>query len=194
MIWGLSTAPWSARTRPPRARKKKEDETPEESRQRQSLGVSRGGLSTKIHVLCEGTGKPMAITLTPGQTHEATQASVLLDQVKVKGKPGRPRQRFEAVAGDKGYDSKAIRDDLRKRGSEPVIAHRKDREGEYPEKSQEFDKEKYRRRNVVERLIGRLKEFRSIATRYAKLAEGFIGLIRLAFIRIWMKDLLSDRA
>lgn len=188
------TAPWSARTRPPRARKKKEGETAEQSRQRQALGISRGGLSTKVHVLCEGAGKPMAVTLTPGQTHEATQAGALLDQVKVKGKPGRPRQKFEAIAGDKGYDSEPIREDVRKRGSEPVIAHRKDRDGQYPKRSEGFDKEKYRRRNVVERLIGRLKEFRSIATRYAKLAEGFIGLIRLAFIRIWMKDLLSDRA
>jgi transposase len=194
LSWAVSTAPWSGRTRPPRARKKKEDETPEESRQRQALGVSRGGLSTKIHVLCEGAGKPMAVTLTPGQAHEATQAAALLDQVKVKGKPGRPRQRFEAVAGDKGYDSQAIRDDLRERGSEPVIAHRQDRDGQYPERAAGFDTKKYRRRNVVERLIGRLKEFRGIAMRYAKLAEGFIGLIRLAFMRIWMKDLLSDRA
>jgi transposase len=136
----------------------------------------------------------MAVTLTPGQAHEATQAAALLDQVKVKGKPGRPRQRFEAVAGDKGYDSQAIRDDLRERGSEPVIAHRQDRDGQYPERAAGFDTKKYRRRNVVERLIGRLKEFRGIAMRYAKLAEGFIGLIRLAFMRIWMKDLLSDRA
>jgi transposase len=145
-------------------------------------------------VLCEGAGKPMAVTLTPGQQSELTQAGALLDQVRVKGKRGRPRRRFEAVAGDKGYDSQALRRQLRQRRTKPVIAFRKNRDGQYPQRARGFDKKRYGWRNVVERLIGHVKEFRSIATRYAKLAESFMALITLAFIRIWLKNLLSDSA
>ena len=75
-----------------------------------------------------------------------------------------------------------------------MIPHRKRRNGKYPASARGFDKETYRRRNVVERLIGRLKECRRIATRYDKLAESFRCFILLGFIRMWLKDLLPYRA
>lgn len=109
----------------------------------------------------------------------------------VGGKPGPPRTRFGRVAGDKAYDSDSIRKDLRSRGSEPVIPHRKRPDGSYPPSAAGFDKGVYRRRNVVERLINRLKEFRRIATRYDKLLESFKAFILLGFIMIWLKDLIS---
>jgi transposase len=164
--------------------------TPEQSREKQALGVSRGGLSTKIHILCEGQGKPLALTLTPGQDAEGGQVQPLLDQVQIGGKRGAPRRRLGVVAGDKGYDSRQVREEIRSRGSRPLIAHRKDRAGQYPEAARGFDKKRYRRRNVVERLINRLKSFRRIATRFEKLADGFAAMILLGFIRIWIKDLL----
>jgi transposase len=145
-------------------------------------------------VLCEGEGKPITVTVTPGQEHETTQAAPLLDQVCIRGKGGRPRRHFERVAGDKGYDSRAVRQDLRRRGSAPVIPHRKLANGKYPPSARGFDKETYRRRNVIERLIGRLKEYRRIATRYDKLADSFRCFILLGFIRMWLRDLLSYRA
>jgi len=145
-------------------------------------------------VLCEGRGLPITVTVTPGQQHESTQLETLLDQVHIGGKPGRPRQHFEAVAGDKGYDYPAARQAIRKGGSQPVIAHRKLRDGTYPDCAADFDKAKYKRRNVIERLIGKLKEFRHIATRYDKLAESFRCFVLLGFIRIWLKSLLSYTA
>lgn len=145
-------------------------------------------------MLCEGAGKPIVVTVTPGQQHESTQATALLDGVSIRGKPGPPRTRFERVAGDKAYDSDPIRQDLRRRRSEPLIAHRRRPDGTYPPSAQGFDKETYRRRNVVERLIGKLKEYRRIATRYDKLAQSFKCFIVLGFIRLWLKDLLSDTA
>lgn len=134
------------------------------------------------------------MTVTPGQQHESTQLETLLDQVHIGGKPGRPRQHFEAVAGDKGYDSEAARQAIRAHGSEPVIAHRKLRDGSYPKAAADFDKVKYKRRNVIERLIGKLKEFRHLATRYDKLAESFRAFVLLGFIRIWLKNLLPYTA
>jgi transposase len=158
------------------------------------LGTSRGGLTTKIHILCEGQGKPIAVGVTPGQQAENTQVEALLDRVRIGGKPGQPRRRFATLAGDKGYDSRAVRAAIRLRGTRPVIAHRRRPDGSYPPEAAGFDQAAYRRRSVVERLIGRLKEWRSIATRYAKLAENYLALLWLGCIRIWLVDLLRYRA
>jgi transposase len=49
-----------------------------------------------------------------------------------------------------------------------------------------MDRVLYRERNVVERLVGRLKEFRRIATRYDKLAASYLAFVQLASIRIWL--------
>lgn len=144
--------------------------------------------------MCEGAGLPLAVLLTPGEAHEATMLEPLLSSVKIGGKPGAPRRRFEVVAGDKGYDGAAQRAAIRRHGSTPLIPHRKRKDGSYPEQAEGFDKEQYKQRNVVERLIGRLKEFRRIATRYDKLAESFRCFVLMGFIRIWLKDLLLDRA
>jgi len=118
----------------------------------------------------------------------------LVDGVRIGGKPGRPRKRFETVAGDKGYDGAAQRAAIRQRRGAPLIPSRKARDGTYPARSDTFDKARYKRRNVVERLIGKLKENRRIATRYDKLADTFRAFVLLGFIRIWTKSLLSDTA
>jgi len=144
--------------------------------------------------LCDGAGLPICVEVTPGQTHEATVLAPLLDGVSIAGKPGRPRKRFETVSGDKGYDGTPSRDAICSRASKPLIPHRKKRDGTYPPTTAEFDKSAYKRRNVVERLIGKLKEYRRIATRYDKLAESFRCFVIIGFIRIWTKNLLLDRA
>lgn len=166
----------------------------EESLRTQALGRSRGGFSTKIHVLCEGTGLPISVLLTPGETHESTMLEPLLSTVRIAGKPGAPRQHFAVVSGDKGYDGEAQRAIVREHGSTPLIPHRKRPDGSYAERAEGFDKEQYKKRNVVERLIGKLKEFRRIATRFDKLAESFRCFVIIGFIRIWTKELLLDRA
>lgn len=81
------------------------------------------------------------------------------------------------LAGDKGYSSKAIREWLDLHEIEDVIARRKDEL-----RDDDFDTVTYRLRNIVERIIGWLKEFRRIATRYEKLATHFKGMITVAAI------------
>ena len=166
----------------------------QESLKRQALGRSRGGFSTKIHVLCEGAGLPISVLLTPGQAHESTMLDGLLSSVKIGGKPGAPRQRFDVVSGDKGYDGAAQRTTIREHGSVPMIPHRQRPDGSSPEQTGDFDKQLYKKRNIVERLIGKIKEYRRIATRYDKLAESFRCFVIIGFIRIWTKELLLDRA
>ena len=137
---------------------------------------------------------PITVAVTPGQQHEVTMLEPLLDSVAIAGKPGRPRQRFATVAGDKGYDSDAARQAITERGSTPLIPHRKKKDATYPERAAGFDKQQYKRRNVVERLIGKLKECRHLATRYDKLAKSFRAFVLLGFIRIWLKEHLSYTA
>jgi transposase len=145
-------------------------------------------------VICEGQGLPITVLVTPGQQHEATVLEPLLDAVALAGRPGRPRRRFATVAGDKGYDFPRVRAAIQRRGALALIPRRKRPDGSYPQPAAAFDKTQYKRRNVVERLIGKLKENRRIATRYDKLAESFRCFVLLGFIRIWLKTLLSYTA
>jgi len=145
-------------------------------------------------VLCEGRGLPITVALSPGQQHETTMVGSLLEAVSIAGKRGRPRTRFATVAGDKAYDSMPARQTIVRRGSVPLVPHRKRRDGTYRPQAQRFDRRRYRRRNVVERLIGKIKEYRRIATRYDKLAESFLAMVVLGFIRVWLKTLLSYTA
>jgi transposase len=94
---------------------------------------------------------------------------------------GRPRIRPRYVVGDKGYSSRKVRRYLAHRGIRAVIPRRAN------ERQQStFDRERYRARNQVERLINRLKQFRRIATRYEKLAEQYVAMVTLAAIVLWL--------
>jgi transposase len=84
----------------------------------------------------------------------------------------------EKLAGDKGYSAGWIREWLRERGIEPVIAHQKNDKG----RSKKFDRKSYRRRNIIERCVNSLKWFRRVATRYEKLAIHYRGMVTLAII------------
>lgn len=144
----------------------------------------------------ERGGKPLVCVLTGGQRHEQIALPKLLEGGAIcrvgrgprppvpagpGGRDGRPRQRPERLAGDKAYSSRTVRRDLRRRGSGGVIPTQK---GERP--NRHFDREAYRERNRVERLINRLKQYRAIATRYEKLAVTYHALLTIAAILIWL--------
>jgi transposase len=117
--------------------------------------------------------------VTAGQAHESKWLEPVLEAVRIK-RPGRgrPRRRPRRPAGDKGYSYRRVRRYLRRRRIQAVIPTRKDQR-----RDPHFDKEAYRRRNVVERCVGWLKECRRLATRYEKLAVNFLAMVKLAMIR-----------
>ena len=124
----------------------------------------------------------MTFVLTPGECHELGVAEQLVEQgtVKRSGR-GRPKGRPKRIAGDKGYSSKRFRRYLRKRGIRYTI----------PRKTNEhrggsFDREIYRQRNRVERLLNRLKQSRRIATRYEKRAANYAAMLTVAAIVLWL--------
>ncbi len=124
----------------------------------------------------------MTFVLTAGQRHEATKFETLMEQGAVKrvGR-GRPRLRPKRVLGDKGYDSRKIRDYLKRRGIGYTIPRRCNETRTGP-----FNRALYKERNYVERAINRLKQFRRVATRYEKRAVNFLAMVTLAAIMLWL--------
>jgi transposase len=126
--------------------------------------------------------------VTAGQRHESTQSEAVLGAVRVPRPVGRPRRRPRRLAGDKGYSYPRIRRGLRRLGIEAVIATREDQR-----RIASFDKETYRRRDVVERCIGWLKERRRLGTRSEKMAANFPAMLKLAMLERLLKAPLPDR-
>lgn len=89
-----------------------------------------------------------------------------------------------ALGGDKGYRADWIDEYLLALGIEPVIPSKENEDRDA--RPVPFDKKAYRRRNIVERLIGWLKESRRIFSRFEKTAKNFGGMLTLAFIRQYL--------
>lgn len=151
-----------------------------------ALGRSRGGFSTKIHILCDGEGHPLHFHLTPGQAHESTALEALLEgaDANIVDSDGEPVAWPVAIAGDKGYRADWIDEYLIDLGIAPVIPSKENEDRDA--RPIEFDREAYRDRNIIERLIGRLKENRRIFSRFEKTAKNFGGFLKMAFIHRYL--------
>ena len=137
------------------------------------MGRSRGGLSTKIHALVDAEGRPIRISLTPGQAHDGTAAEELLANLT----PG------TILLADKAYDSHAIREQAQEPDVWANIPPKSNRKGSFA-----FSTFLYRYRNLVERFFNKLKQFRGIATRSDKNPDNFLAAIKLVSTRIWIRS------
>ena len=140
-------------------------------------------------MLIDATGIPLAVGLSAANTHDSQLLEQLVDAVPAVlgpgGRPGRPRRRPAKLHADKGYDYPSCRQVLRRRGIAHTIPTRVDQRGR-PGRQPGFDPIRYRQRNVVERCVNRLKQWRGIATRYDKRAVHFLGAIHLAAAVVWL--------
>jgi transposase len=154
------------------------------------LGRSRGGFGTKFHVVVDGKGIPLGSTITAAQVHDSVVFEDALIASSVHSTNGRRRRWPRRIIADKAYSNFRIRDWCAYHHIKDVI----------PTKSNErrrvgFCKRTYRRRNVIERRIGWLKEHRRLATRYEKLAVNFQAMFNLAIVEAYLQKIrLSDRA
>ena len=131
----------------------------------QAIGLTKGGRNTKVHAISDEHCRPLAFYLTPGQTADIKGAVMLGARL--------PRARY--LLADKAYDADHWRRYLKSRRIRPVIPNRSNRKQPHP-----FNKVRYKGRNVIERMFGRLKDFRRVATRYDKKAENYLAALCLA--------------
>jgi transposase len=136
----------------------------------------------------------MSILCTPGQAGDNPQLLPLLDQVAVgRDGPGRPRTRPERVLADKAYSHPSTRRALRERGIAFTSPERRDQiahraaKGSRGGRPPAFDADLYADRNVVERAFNRLKQFRDLATRYAKRVAYYRSELVIASIMLWLR-------
>jgi transposase len=118
-------------------------------------------------------GNPIDFTVTGGEVHDAKAAPELINKIGLA----------QHIIADKGYDSEAIREQIRLKNSKPVIPRKSNSNKPNPE----FDRHLYKQRHLVENLFARLKHFRSLATRFEKLARNFRAMLFIACSFIWLK-------
>ena len=116
-------------------------------------------------------GNPTRFILTGGERPDCEQAINLLEA-----------QGAEAVLADKGYDADYIVDAVKDIGAQVVIPPKSNRKI-----ARKYDALLYKERNIIERMYGKLKHFRRVATRYDKLAESYMSFVLVAAIYLWLK-------
>ncbi|MFC7266818.1 IS5 family transposase [Streptomyces lutosisoli] len=140
-------------------------------------------------------GEGLSLVLTPGQRADCTQFEAVMERIRVpRLATGRPRTTPGSVSADKGYSNRRTRAYLRGRGIRHVIPEKADqaagrlRRGSTGGRPPGFDKERYAKRNTVERAINKLKQFRAVATRYDKRAYVYLGTVTAAALVIWLRS------
>lgn len=118
-------------------------------------------------MVVDGAGRILAFAVTPGQMGDLRPAHGLLANLPPPA----------LCAADTAYDSNGLRHFLLGRGTTPVIPNNPTRKSPQP-----FDARAYKARNIIERTIGRLKDWRRIHTRYDKLAANFASAVAIAAI------------
>jgi transposase len=138
---------------------------------RQSMGRSRGGLTSKIHAVVDTNGLPVRLALTAGEAHDNRLAGRLLSRLKSG----------TMLLTDRGYDADWIRALVRRRGAWANIPAKINRT-----EALCFSPYLYRARNLVERFFNKIKHCRRVATRYDMLAANYLAFVRPASIRLWL--------
>ncbi len=122
-------------------------------------------MNTKLHAVTDANGRPISLFMTAGQVSDYTGAAALLDSLP----------RAQCLLGDRGYDADGFRDALQARGITPCIPGHKTRTEPI-----RYDKRRYKRRNRIKIMFGRLKDWQRVATRYDRCPTVFLSAIALA--------------
>ena len=138
----------------------------------EAFGRSRGGLTTKLHVLVDAPDNPLPVVIGPGQRADCRRAADLLAAAEGVG---------NGLAG-KAYDPDAVVAAVQALGAQVVIPSRKNRKV-----VRLIDRNLYRDRNKVEHFFSRLKQLRRWATRYEKTASSFLAMVHFVSVLPWLR-------
>jgi transposase len=137
----------------------------------QGIGRSRGGLSTKVHLIVDALGLPLTFEITEGQRHDNQPAQDLV-----------ARARSRCLIGDKAYDSNALRAALDEQRCAVVIPSNGSRAQRLP-----YDEELYKARSEVECTFNLLKQARRFATRYEKTLRNYAAIVAIGCALLWLR-------
>ena len=135
-------------------------------------------MNTKLHAVTDTSGRPIRLFITAGQVSDYTGAAALMNSLP----------EADWLLADRGYDADWFRETLVDKGTTPCIPGRKSRK-----KTVKYDKRRYKRRNRIERMFGRLKDWRRISTRYDRSPTVFLSAIALAAAVIFWLSVLTLR-
>ncbi len=138
----------------------------------EGIGKSVAGNTTKIHMAVDSYGLPIEFYITGGEVHDSKAAPTLIHMLPSA----------DYIIADRGYDSEALREQIRDKNTIPVIPRKKNsRVG-----NDDIDWCLYKYRHLVENFFGRLKQYRGVATRYDKLKRNYESTLALACSIIWL--------
>ncbi|MDX8355420.1 IS5 family transposase [Cognatiyoonia sp. IB215182] len=129
------------------------------------FGRTKGGRNAKLHAACHSKGRPLNLFLTAGQVRQYIGARALLNSLPD----------VDWLLGDRGYDANWFREALKDKGIPPCLSGRRQRK-----MIVKYDKRRYKRRNRIEIMFGRLNDWRRVATRYDCCPKVFLSVIALA--------------
>jgi IS5 family transposase len=153
-------------------------------------GVAHGrkGKGILLHSFTEAGGMPFAACTTPANGDERAQVMPLLDAVVIKtGKRGRPRKRPKVLAADKGYDSKALRQQLRRRGIRAQLPKRVWKSRKPRGRPLKMEVPRFQ----AERTFAWFqKKYRRLVVRWERRSVYFNAFLAIAIIHIWIQKLI----
>lgn len=120
--------------------------------------------------MVDSLGRPVRLSITAGQRNDIIMAPVLLEGCQARH-----------VLGDKGYDSSRVVGQIEGQGAVAVIPSQSDRHVQ-----RDYDRERYKQRNVVERFFNRIKHYRRVATRYDKTARNYFAAVTIVSVLLWL--------
>ncbi len=141
----------------------------------QNMGVTKGGLNSKIHLAVDAHGMPLRMLVTSGTVADCSQAATLIEGLDA-----------QYLLADKGYDSDALVTKVETSGMKAVIPPRRNRK-----QPRNYDKALYRHRHLVGNAFLHLKHWQGIATRYAKNTASFLAAVQIRCIALWCGYLVT---
>ena len=136
----------------------------------EAIGLTKGGQNTKIPLAVDAHGMPVKVLISAGNVADCTQACDLIDGIKA-----------ENLIADRGYDSNEILEASIQADMQAVIPPKKNRKTK-----RAYDRHIYRIRHLVENAFLHLKQWRGVATRYAKKASSFLAIVQIRCLSLWL--------